>query len=174
MVITYNPGPLRSSPGLMLKRLKLWKLIGMLMKAGSRLSGAWRRLKGPSEVCGDAKFLSLRVEAFHNSIALTDHVVVFAPHHWRREEQLQIFQLAWAQVELTRHFYFTATLGTDIFFIDTNCLLLVREHREHHRCHCDWRPRFALERLSRGMDKIKLARACNILLTAQTRFGPLT
>jgi len=24
-------------------------------------------------------------------------------------------------------FYFTATLGTDIFFIDTNCLLLVRE-----------------------------------------------
>ena len=65
----------------------------------------------------------MRVEAFHNSIALTDHVVVFAPISDEGKNNFKIFRLAWAHVELARHFYFTATLRTDIFFIDTNCLL---------------------------------------------------
>lgn len=76
MVITYNPGPLWSSPGLMLKRFYCsWGWDQGCLEGGCRRSWAkWRRLKGTEVVM--QKFLSLRVEAFHNSIALTDHVVV--------------------------------------------------------------------------------------------------
>jgi len=76
MVITYNPGPLWSSPGLMLKRFYCRGWDQGCLEGGCRRSWAkWRRLKGTCEVVMQ-KFLSLRVEAFHNSIALTDHVVV--------------------------------------------------------------------------------------------------
>lgn len=75
MVITYNPGPLWSSPGLMLKRFYCRGWDQGCLEGGCRRSWAkWRRLKGTEVLM--QKFLSLRVEAFHNSIALTDHVVV--------------------------------------------------------------------------------------------------
>jgi len=88
-------------------------------------------------------------------------------HQWWREEQLQIFQLTWAQVELTRfHFYFTATLGQTFFYRHK---LLTFSEREitasqitEAACHLSkiGRPRFALE-ISWGSS---WARACNILL----------
>jgi len=75
----------------------------------------------------DAKFLSLRVEAFHNSIALTDHVVVFAPIIDEGKNNFKFFSWPGPSWSSPGGFLFHCNTWDRHFFIDTNCLLLVRE-----------------------------------------------
>jgi len=72
-----------------------------------------------------SKFLSLRElrQLFTNSIALTDHVVVFEAIIEKRRNNFKFSVDLGPGGAHQVDFYFTATLGTDIFFIDTNCLL---------------------------------------------------
>lgn len=116
MVITYNPGPLWSSPGLMLKRFYCRGWDQGCLEGGCRRSWAkWRRLKGTCEVV-DAKVPILESWGFSQFNCSDWPCSGISCHHWKKEQLQQIFRLAWARVELTRHFYFTETLGQTYFF----------------------------------------------------------
>jgi hypothetical protein len=98
------------------------------------------RFKGPSEIIVVVvlrlawKFLSLRVEAFHNSIALTDHVVVFAPISDEGKNNSKAFSVGLGPGGARQAFLFHCNTWTDIFFfINTNCLLLILWERDAHR-----------------------------------------
>lgn len=128
MVITYNPGPLWSSPGLMLKRFYCsWGWDQGCLEGGCRRS--W----GPSEEDwrGPARWWCFKssypweLRLFSQFNCSDWPCSGISCHHWKKEQLQQIFRLAWARVELTRHFYFTETLGQTYFFIDTNCLLFL-------------------------------------------------
>ena len=128
MVITYNPGPLWSSPGLMLKRFYCsWGWDQGCLEGGCRRSWVtqWRRLKGTCEVV-DAKVPILESWGFfHNSIALTDHVVVSVAIIGRRNNFNKFSGWpgpGWSSPGISislKH------LDRHIFFIDTNCLLFL-------------------------------------------------
>jgi len=67
-----------------------------------------------------------RVEAFHNSIALTDHVVVFAPISDEGKNNSKAFSVGLGPGGARQAFLFHCNTWTDIFFfINTNCLLLI-------------------------------------------------
>ena len=128
MVITYNPGPLWSSPGLILKRFYCsWGWDQGCLEGGCRRS--W----GPSEEDwgGPARWWCFKssypweLRLFSQFNCSDWPCSGISCHHWKKEQLQQIFRLAWARVELTRHFYFTETLGQTYFFIDTNCLLFL-------------------------------------------------
>jgi len=128
----------------------------------------WRRFKGPSEIIVVVVLRCMKVPILE-SWGFSQFNCPDWPcsgvctHQWWREEQLQsFFQLAWAQVELARHFYFTATLGQTYFFYKHKLLTFnfVWErdaHREPVVATCeDWKTKICTLKILGIEDRIKL------------------
>lgn len=128
MVITYNPGPMWSSPGWCFYCRRGW----VRFRSGKMLRSwvvecrlrSWRGSASVEDCRGPLRWTSdvnssypLRVEAFHNSISPNGPCSGISCHHWKSEgTTVDHFQVGLGPGGAHQAFLFHWNTWTDIFF----------------------------------------------------------